>query len=113
MNKMTFGEKITLLRTRKKLSKKALAEAAGLHWVSISKYERNETEPYADALKRLASTLGVSADYLLFDEMEILPTINDKELLQEMTEADKLDEANRTTLKNIIRSFLGNQQLAA
>ena len=106
---LTLGEKIALLRNRKKLNKKQLAEATGMHWTSISKYERNEAEPYLDTLRKQAQTLGVSTDYLLFENSDIDDEIQDNDLHKIMCAADKLDDQMRNTLKNMVRSFLEGQ----
>ena len=110
MSNLTFSEKLSLLRTRKNMNKKELAEATDIHWTSISKYERREAEPHLEGLKKIAVALGVSTDYLLFDDAEILPTINDKELLALAEKADSLEGPVKDTLKNLIQSYLDGQK---
>ena len=111
MSQLTFGQKVLILRKNKGLSQRDLSEKLNIAFSSVAKYENGKVFPSTDILIKLSDFFNVSIDYLLKDIDNV--TFNDKELLQEMTEVDKLDDANRTTLKNIIRSFLGNQQLAA
>ena len=80
-----------------------------MHWTSISKYERNEAEPYLDGLKKLAKALDTSTDFLLFEDFEPQPEISDSKLFDKLLSADKLSDANRNTLKNLIQSFLDFQ----
>src|SRR5579871_2908744 len=52
-------------RERKGLSQKQLALLCGLGINQISRYENGATDPASHILQKLATSLGVSADYLL------------------------------------------------
>ncbi|MDD4877061.1 MAG: helix-turn-helix transcriptional regulator [Dehalococcoidales bacterium] len=106
MTTMSMGEKLALLRIRKKINKKQLAEMTGLHWTSISKYERNEAVPYADGLKKLATVLEVPTDYLLFDDHEIDSTIRDHELQSLAAQVDRLPDKDKEFIKDTIKNYL-------
>lgn len=47
-----------------------LAEASGVHYVSICKYETGKTVPSVRSLVRIASALGCSVEDLLAVEQE-------------------------------------------
>ena len=56
---MTLGEKIKHYRSVKGLTQKQLGEMAGIHEVTIRKYEANKISPKRDQLESIASCLGV------------------------------------------------------
>ena len=57
--KIAVGQRIRMLRTRKELSLRALAELSSLSTNAISLIERGDTSPTVSSLHRLASALGV------------------------------------------------------
>ena len=67
---MEFAERLNRLRKQKGLSQQALADAVGLHVTQIKRYEAGATQPSLEALKKIAVTLGVSTDFMLFDDNE-------------------------------------------
>jgi transcriptional regulator with XRE-family HTH domain len=63
---MHIGDRIQHLRTTRNLSQSALAARAGVPQSMISRLESHTRDnPTADVLKRLAQTLGCTADYLI------------------------------------------------
>ncbi|MCP4050136.1 MAG: helix-turn-helix transcriptional regulator [bacterium] len=68
---MTLGEKIRKLREEKKLSQDKLGEAIGIYGRHLSKIENNKVSPSLDVLRNLATTLGISSDYLIFDDVPL------------------------------------------
>lgn len=110
MTHLSIGEKLTLLRSRKKLSKKQLSNLTDMHWTSISKYERNEATPSIDALRKLSIALDVSSDYLIFDENQIKPNISDDDLFDIMAKMDQLSPSDRQSLKSMILSFISSKE---
>lgn len=67
---MTLHEKIYILRKKNGLSQEALAESLGVSRQSVSKWETGEATPEVSKLLSLSKLFGVTADYLLNDEME-------------------------------------------
>jgi transcriptional regulator with XRE-family HTH domain len=62
---LTTGERLNLLRRRKKLSLRELADDVGVHWTTLARYERGEMSPTGEVIRSLALALETSADYLL------------------------------------------------
>ena len=62
---MIFGNRLKALREARGLSRKAFAEAMGVSYSTVSKYENDERFPDLDLLKKFAVYFDVSADYLL------------------------------------------------
>ena len=104
MHDLSLGEKISILRNRKKYSKKALGELTGIHWGTISRYEQNKLAPSIDAIKKLAVALDISTDYLLLDKES--PDIKDKELLDLTEKADHLPDKDKDKVKSILKSLV-------
>jgi transcriptional regulator with XRE-family HTH domain len=67
---MDFGKRLAALRKARALTQVALAEKVGCHVTMIRRYEANETQPTLEVIRKLAVSLGVSADTLVFDEQE-------------------------------------------
>ena len=60
-----IGERLKVARHRAGLSTRALADAAGVSAMAVSKYERELDVPGSDVLIRLARALGVKVEFLL------------------------------------------------
>lgn len=60
-----LGERIKSLRLEKNLTQPQLAKLVGVSSGMISIWENNINEPKASNIKKLATSLSVSADYLL------------------------------------------------
>ena len=60
-----FGNRLRQLRKEKKLTQRQLAEMVGLRHSVVSFYEIGERSPSPEIIKKLASSLHVSSDYLL------------------------------------------------
>lgn len=60
-----FGEKLRTLRKEKNLTQQQLAALIGVKNSVISFYEMGDRTPSPDVIKKLASALHVSADFLL------------------------------------------------
>ena len=64
-----IGERLRTLRKLRKVSQRRLAEAVGLSYQMIQKYERGECRISAAALWRFSSTLDVPPSFF-FDGIE-------------------------------------------
>lgn len=106
MTQLSIGEKLTLLRSRKKLSK----DLTDMHWTSISKYVRNEATPSIEALKKLAIAVDVSSDYLIFNQDQIKPDISDSKLFEIMVKLDNLSTYDRQSHMSKIHFFIGSKE---
>lgn len=62
---MQIGKKIFELRTEKKLSQQQLAAKIGCSQSMIVRWEKEECEPTASNIVKLAAAFDCSADYLL------------------------------------------------
>lgn len=67
---MGFPERLAKIRKDKQISINELAELIELHHTQLRRYEKGESQPTLDVLRKLAIALNVPGDALLFDEEE-------------------------------------------
>ena len=67
----TKGVRLREARERKRLTQEQLAEAAGIHVVTVSKYERDFQDPNTAILASVAKILDVSVDWILTEHADI------------------------------------------
>ena len=65
---MTIGEKIKQRRKQVGLTQEQLAKYAGVHPVSIGKYEAGKIQPQIVQLKKISRSLGCSIFYFIEEE---------------------------------------------
>ena len=110
---MTFGERITLVRKRKKMSQADVGKKIGINGDAIGRYERNEVRPTIEMATKLAQALEVSLDYLVGNTY----TEINKAKLQRIQELNKLSETDRKhvlmTMDALIRDFKNKQAYSA
>lgn len=61
---MQLGDRIREIRVSKQMKQSDLAEKAGISRVAVGNYERNDRQPTADILKRIATALNVDPNAL-------------------------------------------------
>lgn len=77
---MSLPARLIQLRKDKGLTQQATADAIGIHVNSLKKYESGQTQPSLEVIKKIATALHISTDFLLFEEHEREP--NDELVLQ-------------------------------
>ena len=65
MNYFEVGDNIARIRVQQGLSQDELAELAGIHRVTLARYESGRVDPGAQHLGRIAEALGVTTDTLM------------------------------------------------
>ena len=92
---MPLGERIKQLRKEHGWSQHQLAEAINSDARQVSRYEAAKITPSLDALARIAETLNISLDYLVFDHAPRrplhTPTTGLENRLQAITELNPQD----------------------
>lgn len=108
-----FPRRLHDLRRSKDLSQTELAHKTGVHYTHIGRYERGESRPSADTLKRLADALGVTNDYLLEGATTeaAKARFEDRELLQHFQEAEQLPREDKDLIKEFLGAFLMRRRL--
>lgn len=96
------------MRKQHDLSQAELAERVGLHQNQIGRFERGESRPSADTLRRLANALAVTGDYLLegVTDEAAKARFEDRELLEQFQEVQKLPDEDKALVKSFLGAFL-------
>jgi transcriptional regulator with XRE-family HTH domain len=100
---MSFAARLVALRKHKGLTQQGLAEATGIHVQQIKRYEAGTSEPSAEALKKLARTLRVSTDTLLFEEGERGP---DEDLKLQFEAIARMPKKERLIIRELIDGMI-------
>jgi transcriptional regulator with XRE-family HTH domain len=100
---MSFAAKLVTLRKEKGLTQQGLADACGIHAQQIKRYEAGTSQPTAEALRKLARTLHVSVDALLFDEHERGP---DEDLRLQFEAITKMPKKERQVIRELIDGMI-------
>ena len=103
-----FGDNLKEARTKKGISQSQLAELMGIHPAHISRYERNQTVPSIDVVKKFADLLEVTTDRLVYggENEKAKDKITDNELLTMFSKAQALNEDDRKCVKSFLKAFL-------
>lgn len=107
---MRFEEKIVELRKAKGLSQEELAEQLGVSRQAVSRWELGNTLPDITNLVQLCELFGVSADYLVKEEVNLTCTESGTEKESE-TDSEKSKKKART-LARIAKERAKKQQMA-
>lgn len=67
---MSFSRRLSAIRKSKAMTQQQMADTIGIHVSQIKRYESGDTQPSLEVLRKIALTLNISADLLLFDEDE-------------------------------------------
>ncbi|MGG1249937.1 helix-turn-helix transcriptional regulator [Brevibacillus agri] len=102
---MAYGERISELRTRLKLTQDELAKRLGITRAALSHYEKDRREPDYATLQKIADFFEVQVDYLLGRTDD--PSSSNKQSSDELTTImyhkwDQLDERRRKQALKLI-----------
>ena len=113
MKNDAFAERIKELRKKKGLSQAELAEAMGVHFAQVSRYERGETKPNAEAMTKLAQVLETSTDFLMngtTDETALSAGL-DKEMISRFKQVQELDADDKKTMLSFLDAFIAKGKI--
>ncbi len=100
---MGFPERLKRLRQEKKLDFAELAEKIGIHSTQLRRYEKGESQPTLDVLRKMAVALNVPGDELLFDEEERKPP---EELAIQFEAIAKFSPEEKKILKEVLEGLI-------
>lgn len=106
----SLGERIRLLRRERDWSQEKLAKMVGAHLQSIGLYEKDESSPSAQVLKKIADAFSVSVDYLLSGDTDAVQ-IKNKELLKRVQQLDRVSPDDLKSLIDMMDLVIRNQQV--
>ena len=100
---MSLPSRLIALRKERGLSQKAMADAIGIHANSWKKYETGQAQPSLDVLKKIAVTLHVSTDFLLFEEHERGPQ---DDMVLQFEAISQLPPDEQSVVKEVLDSLI-------
>jgi transcriptional regulator with XRE-family HTH domain len=101
---MSFPQRLASLRKQQGLTQQALAERVGVHVTGLRRYEAGTAQPTLDVLRRIAVSLSVSADTLVFDDDERGPS--DEGLRLRLEALERLDDSDKAMVKALLDAVL-------
>lgn len=99
---MLFGDRLSELRKRKKMSQDEIAKKIGVHAPVIGRYERSEVKPSIEVAVKIAEALNVSLDYLVGSTDLIL----EKSIVNRIQNIQKLSDIDKGHLFALMDAFL-------
>jgi transcriptional regulator with XRE-family HTH domain len=100
---MSFPKRLSTLRKERNLTQQVVADRAEIHVAQIRRYESGETQPALDVIRRLALSLNVSADMLVFDVGERGP---DDDLLLQFEAVSRFNPEEKKIVKALLEGMI-------
>lgn len=110
---MTIGQRIRELRRKKNWTQKELGAKLGINWTNVTRYEKDKIKPSVKMLRKFSDAFEVPVDKLIYDEAETKQDlqIQDRELLRQFTEVEKMSEEDRNVIKKLIQAMIVKNQV--
>jgi transcriptional regulator with XRE-family HTH domain len=102
-----FRTRLLQLRHARNLTQQALADMVHIHVNQVRRYERGATTPTLEVLIRIARTLNVSLDDLVFNEADRGPSA---ELALQFEAVSNMPDAERNVIKALLEGMIVNYQ---
>ncbi len=103
LDPMQFPARLIRFRKEQGLTQQGLADAAQLHVNQIKRYEAGTGQPTLDALVRLARSLHLSLDDLVFEEGERGPDADMALLFEAISE---FSEEEKQTVRTVLSGMV-------
>lgn len=111
--KMNFADRLKELRKRKGLSQGDLAERIEVHFTQVSRYERGETKPNAEAMTKLAKALDTTVDYLMNGTADdvVQDAGLEKELISRFRQVQDLPTEEKKTVLSLLDAYIAKTKI--
>jgi transcriptional regulator with XRE-family HTH domain len=100
---MSIAKRLTELRKNKGLTQQALADAIGLHVTQVKRYESGTSQPSLEAIKKIAQTLRVTTDSLIFEDDELA---TDADLVLQFKAIASMPEQERKIIQELLEGMI-------
>lgn len=100
---MSFSKRLSVLRKNRQLTQQKLADKVGIHVVQLRRYEAADSQPTLDVIRRLAISLSVSADVLVFDKNERDP---DDDLRLQFEAISQFEPEEKKIIKALLEGMI-------
>jgi transcriptional regulator with XRE-family HTH domain len=104
---MNFPKRLVALRKQQSYTQQALADAVGMHVNQIKKYEAGNAQPTLSALIKLAQTLHVSIDEMVFEAGERGP---DEDLRLQFEAISRMSDEDKQIIKALLDGMIIKHQ---
>ncbi|MFW5879783.1 MAG: helix-turn-helix domain-containing protein [bacterium] len=113
MKIMTFAERLKDLRKKKGLSQNELSNTIGVHFTQVSRYERGETKPNAEAMAKLANALDTTVDYLMSGTSDdiIFNAGLDREIISRLKQIQDFNVDDKKTALYLLDALIAKQKI--
>ena len=100
---MPFPNRLSALRKQRGLTQEGLAKLIGITKTQVYRYENGSSQPTLDVIKKLAISLSVSTDQLIFEENERQA---DDSLVVLMEGVSRLDSEEKFVIRELVEGIL-------
>jgi transcriptional regulator with XRE-family HTH domain len=105
---MLFGDRLTQVRKKKKLSQSETGKLLGIDGDAYGRYERNEVKPSIEVATKMADALSVTLDYLVKDaEYQNI----DNDALKRLKLLEKLSPEDKAHIYALMDAFFAKMKL--
>lgn len=104
---MNIRDRLIDLRHERNLTQQEMADAIGVHVNQIRRYEAGATQPSLDVLKKLATSMNVTIDSLVFGEGERDPT---DDLRLQFEAVSRMPEEEKRIVKALLEGMIVKYQ---
>lgn len=104
---MSFGERLMIVRKRKKLSQSDVGKMIGINGDAYGRYERNAVKPTIEIAAKISNALNVSLDYLVGNtDIEL-----DGEILKKVEQVSKMSDEDKSHVFSLLDAFIAKSRL--
>jgi len=84
-----------------------------VHFTQVSRYERGETKPNAEAMTKMARALNTTVDYLMNGSTsELVESAGlDKELIDRFKQVQELGAEEKKTVLSLLDAFIAKSRI--
>jgi len=98
-----FHERLAAPRKQRGLTQQALADRIGGHVQQLKRYEAGSSQPTLEVIRKLATSLSVSPDELLFGKGERGP---DDDLRSHFEAISRFDEEENRVVRSVLEGMI-------
>lgn len=109
--KMSFGQRLSLLRRQQSWTQDQAAERIGIHGRHLSRFETDKLFPSRKTLKRIAEVYAVTEEDLVPSTGERPIEIHDPRLLRTFEQAQTLEEEDKKIVMRIVQALLTKKKV--
>ena len=108
MKKIKIGKRIVEARLKKQMQQKDFAKATGIAAANLSDYERDITLPSIQSIAKIAATLDVTIDYLVFGKLNknAEKELIDRDLLNGFKNISELPAKDKKMIAHVMNTLL-------